>query len=239
MDSFEEERVMAVSVSASCFAEYITSSGSPESKLRPFKFPQKGEGHIRSSYYPTAIAVLSKYHKSENDPNVFTNALLELRKKITQTNDKGLRTKYGHNATAIESYRETYKDRIFKVLPKRTIAYQRGPLLITVQPDLWAEENGILVLVKIGITRKHNSYVDILLTIIRKAAISHKYRVRAKNVVYLDIMTGKEMICKTPLTRFNRTFNDAAREIARVWPNVNPLPPKKQSRALSATASGQ
>lgn len=94
-------------------------------------------------------------------------------------------------------------------------------MIFTAKPDLWVEENGTQVLLKIGIARKKSSYVDILLTVIRKAAVSSGYRgVRAKNVVYLNVSTGKEMICTSNLTRFNRSFKVVAREIARAWPNV-------------------
>ena len=54
------------------------------------------------------------------------------------------------------------------------ISYRVGQIVVTAQPDLWVEENGTEVLLKIGIAKKKPSYVDILLTVIRKAAVSLK-----------------------------------------------------------------
>ena len=92
------------------------------------------------------------------------------------------------------------------------------------------------VLLKIGIAKKKASYVDILLTIIRKAAISSGYRVRARNVVYLNVTTGKEMICESSLKRFNRTFNAIAREIAKAWPSVTASPTREEGRDSQPSA---
>ncbi|MGB9233142.1 MAG: hypothetical protein WCC04_01930 [Terriglobales bacterium] len=109
-------------------------------------------------------------------------------------------------------------------MPNHRLAYRIEKIVVTAQPDLWVEENGTQVLLKIGIARKKSSYVDILLTVIRKAAINSGYRVRARNVVYLNVTTGKEMVCTSSLKHFNRTFRAMAREIAEAWPSVTPHP---------------
>jgi hypothetical protein len=59
-----------------------------------------------------------------------------------------------------------------------------------------------------------------LLTVIRKAAVGSGHRVRARNVVYLDVASGRELICRGNLTHLNRTFQAQAREIAAVWPKM-------------------
>jgi len=110
--------------------------------------------------------------------------------------------------------------RHFKILPNHRIDYQIGQILVRAHPDLWVEENGTQVLLKIGMPKRKPSYVDIILTVIRKAAVSNHHRVRARNVVYLDVSTGRELICIAGLARFNRTFQAKAKEIAKVWPNI-------------------
>jgi hypothetical protein len=168
---------------------------------------------------------------------VFQAALAELQKRADGAKEKRDRVKCEKNIVAINLYQRVYKARDFKVLPNHRIAYRLGQIRVTAQPDLWVEENGTQVLLKIGVARKKLSYVDVLLTIIRKAAVSsgHK-RVRAKNVVYLNVSTGREMICTSGLTRFNRTFRAIAGEIARAWPKVTPKP-KKTTDGSDVSAS--
>lgn len=224
-------------VSVSCLADFVNSAGrSAESLLRPYKFNKRGEGFARSSYYQQAITAIRNHHTNEKDPKVFQTALLELHKKADTTPEEWERVKAEKNVKAIEAYKRVYKDRNFRVLPNHRLAYRIGQVVVTAQPDLWVEENGAQVLLKIGIAKKKASYVDILLTIIRKAAISGGYRVRAKNVVYLNVTTGKEMICQSSLRQFNRTFSAIAREIAKAWPSVTQTPKREEYRDSQPSA---
>jgi hypothetical protein len=56
------------------------------------------------------------------------------------------------------------------------------------------------VLIKIVIAKKKNAETEMLLYLIRKAAVRHGYRIRARNVVYLDISTGNERMCPDRIT---------------------------------------
>ena len=66
------------------------------------------------------------------------------------------------------------------------------------------------------------SYIEMILSMLRKAAVKSGHRIRAKNFVYLNVSTGKELICSGPLTRFNRSFANGAREISELWPTLKP-----------------
>jgi DNA-binding Lrp family transcriptional regulator len=215
---------------------------SVESVLRPHKFNKRGEGFARSGYYQYALAAIRNHHSSGNDPNVFNAALLELRSKAATADEKWRRVKRAKNADAIEAYRAIYGKRHFRVLTNHRIGYPIAQVIFTAQPDLWVfdEDEEVQVLLKIGIAKKRSSYVDVLLTVMRKAAVSSGYlKVRARNVVYLNVTTGKEMICESNLTRFNRTFAFIARTIALTWPNVTPPDTGRTGRkAHAASASG-
>jgi hypothetical protein len=126
-------------------------------------------------------------------------------------------SKLTNNIRAIEAYRRIYGSRQFVVCPNHRLEYRIGGIVVTARPDLWVQENGTQVLLKIGIAKKGSAYVDILLTMIRKAAISRKYRVRSKNIVYLDVSTGRELICCGGLGRFNKVLTERAREIRSTW----------------------
>jgi hypothetical protein len=227
-----------VRVSVSCLAELMNSPNrSFESLLRPYKFNKRGKGFARSGYYQRAIAAIRNYHSNGNDPKIFQTALLELRRKPATGDENWRRVKYEKNAAAIEAYSATYGKRHFRVLTNHRIGYPIGQVVFTAQPDLWVEEEGTQVLVKIGIAKKQSSYVDMLLTVMRKAAVSSGHRnIRARNVVYLNVTTGKEMICESSLTRFNRTFAFIARNIAKAWPNVTPPPEQGKPSSHAASA---
>ena len=234
-----------VRVSVSCLAELIKSpdrsADSIARLLRPFKYNKRGEGFGRSGYYQPTVTAIRRYHSNENDGRVFDTAIAELRNKMPKAKDKLEQVKLEKNIDAINAYRSIYGKRHFRVLTNHRIGYPVGKVVFTAQPDLWVldEDAGIQVLLKIGITKKQSSYVDILLTVIRKAAVASGYTdVRARNVVYLNVTTGKEMICEGGLARFNRTFEFIARTIAKAWNNVTPPPepPRAGTKTQAASA---
>lgn len=233
-----------VRVSVSCLAELIKSpnrsADSVARLLRPFKYNKRGEGFARTAYYKPTFTAIRSYHSNGNDSRIFDAAIVELRTKATKADDKLERVKFEKNIDAVAAYRTIYGKRRFRVLPNHRISYPVGKVVFTAQPDLWVmdEDAGIQVLLKIGITKKQPSYVDILLTVIRKAAIASGYTdVRAKNVVYLNVTTGKEMICEGGLKRFNRTFVFIARTIVAAWNHVTPPEPTQgKTKAQGASA---
>ena len=217
----------AIRVSISWLAEFVTSySCSPESRLRPFKFHKRGEGFARSSYYQYALRTIRAYHSEGNDPTVLERDLLEMRTRADKATESWERAKFERNISAVDAYRRIYGKRKFTILPNRRLGYRIGGIVVTAQPDLWAEEHGTQVLLKIGMARRKISYVDMLLALLRKAAVGSGHKIRARNIVYLNVSSGKEMICSGGLTRFNTTFAAAAREIAGVWPTITSEPPQ-------------
>jgi hypothetical protein len=242
--SNKEASKAPVRVSVSCLAELIKlpnrSADSIARLLRPFKFNKRGEGFARSAYYKPTLTAIRSYHSNGNDVKIFDAAIIELRNKATKTDDKLEKVKSEKNIDAIAAYRTIYGKRRFRVLTNHRIGYLVGKVVFTPQPDLWVmdEDAGIQVLLKIGITKKQPSYVDILLTVIRKAAVASGYTdVRAKNVVYLNVTTGKEMICEGGLTRFNRTFVFIARAIAAAWNSVTPPEPTRGGTKAQAASA--
>lgn len=196
-----------IRLAATGFAEYVTSSPTTrDNKLPAFKFKHKGEGAGRSGYSGFALRTIARYHRSGRDRAVLQAPKQELLAALPDAKDHLARTKIQRNTTAIEAYERLYGQRRFKVLTNHRMAHQQGNVTVTAQPDLWVSEDDIEVLIKVGVTRKKPIETDMLLHLIRKAAIQQGYRVRARNVVYLDITTGHERICAARINRFNRTF---------------------------------
>jgi hypothetical protein len=211
-------RANAIRVSATCLADFITRYGrSAESRLRPFKFSKRGEGFARSSYYQTALRTIRAYHSQGSAPGVFEQALQELRAQALSESDSRKRTRIEHNSETITAYRKLYGNRRFKILKNRRLEFPIAGIVVTAQPDLWVAEDGTQVLLKIGMAKHNTSYIDLVLSLLRKAAIRSGLRIRARNFVYLNVSTGREM---TSSGGFNSTFSAAAREIASAWPKI-------------------
>jgi hypothetical protein len=211
-----------IRISVTGFAEFVTTNpASRYLKLRPFKFKNKGEGAGRSSYYKPALTAIRKYHESGNNPVVFEAARKELSNNLRSATKRHEQTNYERNLSAIEAYERIYANRQFRILTNHRLIYRIGSVTITAQPHLWVEEAGKQVLIKIGVAKKQPAFVDVMLYLIRKAAISSGYRIRARNIVYLDITNGKERCCDDNLRRFNRVFLAAAREVAAVWDSLS------------------
>ncbi len=213
---------MAIKLSATGVAEYIHASPATRTgNLKAFKFPHRGEGAGRSSYYKRTIDTVREFHRS-GDNNVLRKAVEELRVIENNTSiPKQLRTKAVKNINALLAYETHYGNRKFRIIPNHRLALVVGAVTITAQPDLWAEENGTQVLIKLGVAKnKSEDYIDLILHLIRKAAIATGYKVRARNIAYLNVTTGEEVISNLHLSHFNRTIASSCRDIEKSWSSV-------------------
>jgi hypothetical protein len=210
-----------IKISATGVAECIIANpSSRQSKLRPYKFNKRGEGFGRSSYYQAAINCIKKYHRAGRDENVIKQTISELTAFLNdQSLAKLVQIKAQRNIDAILAYKVIYGRRQFQILRNHRLSYVTRRLRITASPDLWVKENGHEVLLKIGAARHRNpdEFVELLLHLVRKAAVSSGYKVRAKNVVYLDISLGQERVAQKPLSFYNKALDWAAKEIATEW----------------------
>ena len=222
---------------ASCLAEFATgSSRSPASILRPYKFRKDGEGRARTTFYPPVLTVIRKFYKSGKKQGTFDEAINDWEKRAETTENKALKTKLRGDAKALHSFRGLYAARDFTILPARRITYRIGNITWKAAPDLWVRENGIEVLIKVGFSIKTRSYTDVLLAVIRAAALVNKHRIKRENVVYLDARTGEERICRFPISYLRHTLLTASREIAKIWESVTPIVASRAAKRMRAAA---
>ncbi|HTD25208.1 MAG TPA: hypothetical protein VK738_21345 [Terriglobales bacterium] len=216
---------------ATCIAELAYATpGARASKLRPYKYSNRGEGAGRSAYYKGTRDTVREYHRSQNNTRVLRQAIERL---TAIENDLSLprqtRTKARKNIEALYAYEDLYGARKFTVMPNHFLALEVGSVTIKAQPDLWVSENGTEVLIKIGVAKNRSAdQVDLLLHLIRKAAIKTGYKIRARNVVYLNTKTGEEVISHRPLNYFNRTIVNTCHAISGVWQDVRPPVPRQR-----------
>lgn len=213
-----------IKISATGIAEFMTANPSGRSsKLRPYKFNKRGEGFGRTSYYQKAIACIKKYHSEHNDASAIKKVISELTATAADNSiEQLLRTRAQRNIDAILAYQRIYGRRQFQILRNHRLSYTTKKLRITASPDLWVKEQNHEILLKIGAARHRNpdEFVEILLQLIRKAAISSGYKIRANNVVYLDISLGQERVATRPLSFYNAALAWAASEISSEWDNL-------------------
>lgn len=216
----------AIRIGASGFSECVISFPKiTHAKLRPFKIKTKGEGAGRSAYYKKALDTIREYHRAANDASVFKRAKQEL-SAIYDALDPKLqfreRVKISKNIEALLAYEKVYGRRLFLVCHRHRISLRIGNVVVTAQPDLWVSENGVEVLIKVGASKKKEQQIDMMLYLLRKAAVASGFRIRARNIVYLDIGRAEEKCCQANLPRFNRMFAGVARAIEAMWPEVGP-----------------
>jgi len=210
----------SIRVSASCVADFVTATGkSRESRLRPFKIPS-AESTFRSIYYKDALAAVRAYHARGNDKSQITAAVERIKRLAGLADSAQKRTRYEQNIEAIGAYIRVYGKRRFKVLPNKRLQFAVGNVTVTAQSDLWVEEDGTQVLLKIGMAKKKRQYIDLILVLIRKAAVASGHKIRAKNVVYLNVKSGQEIVASGGLTRFNSLIRMTAAEIEAMWDGI-------------------
>jgi hypothetical protein len=63
----------------------------------------------------------------------------------------------------------------------------------------------------------------------RRAALTHHHRIRPHDAVFLNVLTGEELVSRFTYRELVLSLTAAAREIAGIWPKVTqleaPVPP--------------
>jgi hypothetical protein len=227
----------SLALPVSCLAEFVTGgSRSPISILRPYKFRKDAEGRARTTFYPPVLTAIRKFYKSGKRKSIFDDAIHEWEKRAEATENKALKTKLHGDAKALQSFHKLYAARDFMILPIPRITCRIGSVTWKAAPDLWVRENGIEVLIKLGFSSKTRSHTDVLLAVIRAAALLNNHRAKRENVVYLDARTGEERICRFPISRLRHTLLTASREIAEIWDSVTPAVASRAVKKMSAAA---
>ncbi|MCI0562896.1 MAG: hypothetical protein MN733_30820, partial [Nitrososphaera sp.] len=101
-----------IPVSANVFARYLRTRRL--GVLKPIKDKEKEENQIPFKYYRTAIAAISRYHKSDNNRSIFRRALDQLQARIDASADKpGRIVILKNNIRAILNYERCFDRRQF------------------------------------------------------------------------------------------------------------------------------
>lgn len=241
---FEMANLEVVSnLPASCLAEFITRGRrSPESVLRPYKFRELGEGQARIVFRPPVVTAIRRFFKSGRKVEVIRNAIAEWEQKAEATDKKSVRARHRSNIVGLECFFRRFGDREFELITPMKIGCPIERIVFTATPDLWANVKGEEILIKIGFGKKRRTYYEVILVLMRRAALLSGYKVRKRNAIYLNVLTGEQVTANFTFKQAAVTLSNAAREITRLWPTVSssPNPPSPfRKRTQTDTISGR
>jgi hypothetical protein len=119
------------------------------SKLKQYRFPESEESKGRSNYYVKALSAIKRYHRGQSG---FVNSVLKsLVVGAASETDPRKRAKLLNNHRAITDYLKAFGSRPLVMMPGKKLHYVYKDLVVSAHPDLVAEENGSLVLIKLNL----------------------------------------------------------------------------------------
>lgn len=186
---------MPVPLSMRGFAEVV--SAAPNRKqvvLRRFRAPKSGESVGRSNFYVKADSIIKHHHKGETAKVAAgLSALLAAAAKETNSRAK---TKLLSNYRAASDYLQHFGSRKLKIMPGKRLHYRFNDLLISAHPDIVAEENGTLVLIKLNLGKKEFSggVCATLLHVLYEAAILKGLNLPPTSVECLQSTNGIRLV---------------------------------------------
>jgi hypothetical protein len=199
------------------FAKYLRNRRT--SGLKQVKHAEKKENQIPFKYYRSALAAITRHHKSGNDPSVFKKAQAELAKKLAGCEKPGKAVILRNNIRAIAQYRMHFGGRNFEVRPVPKLKILAANIVVSAKVDLCVIENGENLLVKIDMCKgkKNESEAQSLLAITAEAAEQEQLRIEASNILLLRLEDGSELQGRKLRPAEKRDVQIAGLEIEKIW----------------------
>lgn len=208
-----------IPISMRGFAEFCAAPADRKAaKLRPFKFKKSGESKGRSNYYVKALSAIRHHHHGDQDK--FEEIVTELTTAKDSDPDKKKRTKAASNLRALADYMRHLGGRKLVIKPGTRLYYSCKELLVSAQPDFFAEEGGRPLLIKLNLTTKDFSggVVGLMLHVLHQAASSKGLGAK---VECLQVASGSRVAQPSsgfgPVSFLERRVD----EILALWPSVS------------------
>jgi hypothetical protein len=209
-----------IRLAATGVAEFVSSTPAQRRRiLRPYKKRQSGEARGRGHYYRVALNAIRHFFNGKKDVGIITDALqaLELRKK-GPFKKRGEPAEIKHNIRVLKAFLHYYAGRDFVVVPGQKIECTIGRVEVTCNPDLWAEENAKLLLVKFFFQEKKPKtlQIPVLLHLLREAA---HHAGMNPTVICLD-MDGVEHKCPADRHKMQALVAPLEKELEATWNSI-------------------
>ncbi len=209
----------------SCLAEFVTRGRrNPESVLRPFKFRELAEGKARIIFRPPLLGVIRRFYRSGRKVEVLQEAAAAWQEMAEASDKKAVRSRHRSNIKSLEFFWRRFADREFEIMPMNRTTCTIEQIVFTATPDLWAKVKGRELLIKFGFAKRKRSYAEVIVLVMRRAALLQGHRVRQRDAIYMNVSTGEQITAGFTFRQAALTLSNAAKEIAKVWPRISRLP---------------
>lgn len=200
------------------FAEVASAKPSrKQAKLKQYKYPDSEESVGRSNYYIKAISAIKRHHRGESA--VVTSILQGLLAGAASESDSRKKAKLLNNHRAITDYLKNFGNRSLVIKRGRSLYYLYKDLIVSARPDLFAEENGSPVLIKLNLGKEDygGGVCALMLHVLYEAAQASGLTIRSSGVECVQASSGTRTI--GPRRGFsNKSAVDAAcREVLSLW----------------------
>lgn len=201
------------------FAEIAAAKPSSKAgKLRKYKYPKSGGSIGRSNYYVRAIAAIKHHHKGHFA--MVKATLQELAAEIAVEQDQRKRTQAMHNHRAITEYLKAFGTRKLTVVQGKRLSYVHKNLVVSAYPDLVAQEEGNLLLIKLHFCKDDlpGGVCPIMLHILYEAAQVQGLPVKSNGVECVQTSSGTKVTGPKNGFPSKAVLNAACEEVLTLWP---------------------
>lgn len=187
------------------------------SKLKQYQFPESEESKGRSNYYVKALSAIKRHHRGQSG---FVKSVLQSLKIGAATEpDPRKKAKLLNNHRAITDYLKTFGNRPLVMKPGKSLHYVYKDLIVSAHPDLVAEENGSLILIKLNLSKDDFSggVNSTLLHVLYEAATMQGLPIKPSGVECLQTSSGSRTTGPKQGFPDRKVLNAACQELLNLW----------------------
>jgi len=203
-------------------ADYMTATPSRQRTIiRQYKYPQEDEGRAKIHYYREARDLIAAYHTAGKRRAWIEGEALRL-DSIAAYSNRWSKARLENNARAVRAYSKHFGGRDFVVLDDLNLGLEYGDVLVTVRPDLHVIEKDKEKIIKLEFATKAPDplMVKIIAQGMFEAAIEEGMDLKSAQVLYLDVLSGKEHKGARLGARMRKDMAAACDTISDIWPSI-------------------
>jgi hypothetical protein len=188
-----------------------------QSKLKQYKFPESKESIGMSNYYVKALSAIKRHHRGQSD---LVNSILQgLIIQATAETDPRKKAKLLNNHRAIVDYLKKFGDRPLVIKPGKSLYYIYKDLMVSARPDLVAEQDGSLVLIKLNLGKDDydGGVCGVMLHALYEAAQVNGLPIKSSAVECLQTSSGSRIAGPKRGFSDKSKLNRACQEILSLW----------------------
>ncbi|HEY5056729.1 MAG TPA: hypothetical protein VII58_11255 [Acidobacteriaceae bacterium] len=139
---------------------------------------------------------------------------------IASWTDKLNDARIASNTRVFKAFRSVFGNRKLKILSSPRMQYLASTdVAVNLQPELYVEVDGALMMWKFGMCKdtRPDRVIGIILQVMEKAARHKGLALSLEQMGYLDTVTGKTYIERTPNPKLESELEPSVSSLVRVW----------------------